>query len=92
MLLVRAENPDVQQLECSVFNGVYVTKDVDQQYLRLPDSLRNDDAKAVLFQNEMENPCSTHNEGYLALPAAQCRCRCQLRTTPSEYVFLYFVP
>ncbi len=30
---VRAENPDIQQFECSVFNGVYVTKDVDQQYL-----------------------------------------------------------
>lgn len=27
---VRAENPDIQQFECSVFNGVYVTKDVDQ--------------------------------------------------------------
>ena len=30
---VRAENPDIQQFECSVFNGVYVTKDVDQSYL-----------------------------------------------------------
>ncbi|XNM52174.1 hypothetical protein ACLK2I_12790 [Escherichia coli] len=30
---VRAENPDIQQFECSVFNGVYVTKDVDQGYL-----------------------------------------------------------
>ncbi len=30
---VRAENPDIQQFECSVFNGVYVTKDVDQTYL-----------------------------------------------------------
>ncbi|EBA5291356.1 amidophosphoribosyltransferase, partial [Salmonella enterica] len=59
---VRAENPDIQQFECSVFNGVYVTKDVDQQYLDFLDSLRNDDAKAVLFQNEMEN-LEMHNEG-----------------------------
>lgn len=35
---VRAENPDIQQFECSVFNGVYVTKDVDQQYLDFLDS------------------------------------------------------
>lgn len=35
---VRAENPDIQQFECSVFNGVYVTRDVDQQYLDYLDS------------------------------------------------------
>ena len=58
---VRAENPDIQQFECSVFNGVYVTRDVDQQYLDYLDSLRNDDAKAVQLQNEVENPVSyTH--------------------------------
>lgn len=49
---VRAENPDIQQFECSVFNGIYVTKDVDQQYLDYLDSLRNDDAKAVQLQND----------------------------------------
>ena len=30
---VREENPDITQFECSVFNGIYVTKDVDQSYL-----------------------------------------------------------
>ena len=59
---VRAENPDIQQFECSVFNGVYVTRDVDQQYLDYLDSLRNDDAKAVQLQNEVEN-LEMHNEG-----------------------------
>ncbi|MBZ4275055.1 hypothetical protein LAN30_20835, partial [Mycobacterium tuberculosis] len=59
---VRAENPDIQQFECSVFNGVYVTRDVDQQYLDYLDSLRNDDAKAVQLQNEGEN-LEMHNEG-----------------------------
>ena len=59
---VRAENPDIQQFECSVFNGVYVTKDVDQQYLDYLDSLRNDDAKAVQLQTEVEN-LEMHNEG-----------------------------
>ncbi len=33
---VRAENPDIQQFECSVFNGVYVTKDVDRALLDFP--------------------------------------------------------
>ena len=59
---VRAENPDIQQFECSVFNGVYVTKDVDQQYLDYLDSLRNDDAKAVQLQNDLES-LEMHNEG-----------------------------
>ena len=59
---VRAANPDIQQFECSVFNGVYVTRDVDQQYLDYLDSLRNDDAKAVQLQNEVEN-LEMHNEG-----------------------------
>lgn len=59
---VRAENPDIQQFECSVFNGVYVTKDVDLQYLEYLESLRSDDAKAVLLQNEAEN-LEMHNEG-----------------------------
>ena len=60
---VRAENPDIQQFECSVFNGVYVTKDVDQGYLDFLDTLRNDDAKAVQRQNEVEN-LEMHNEGW----------------------------
>jgi len=59
---VREENPDIEQFECSVFNGVYVTKDVDQQYLEYLQSLRNDDAKALQRQNEVEG-LEIHNEG-----------------------------
>jgi amidophosphoribosyltransferase len=59
---VREENPDIAQFECSVFNGVYVTKDVDQRYLEHIQSLRNDDAKALARQNEVEN-LEMHNEG-----------------------------
>lgn len=66
---VRAENPDIQQFECSVFNGVYVTRDVDQQYLDYLDSLRNDDAKAVQLQNEVEN-LEMHNEGKSSIAAS----------------------
>lgn len=59
---VCAENLDIQQFECLVFNGVYVTKDVDQGYFDFFDTLRNDDAKAVQRQNEVEN-FEMHNEG-----------------------------
>ncbi len=59
---VREDNPDIQQFESSVFNGIYVTKDVDQRYLDYLESLRNDDAKAVQMQNEVEN-LEMYNEG-----------------------------
>ena len=59
---VRVENPDITQFECSVFNGIYVTKDVDQEYLEYLESLRNDDSKAIQRQNEVEN-LEMHNEG-----------------------------
>ena len=59
---VREENPDITQFECSVFNGIYVTKDVDQSYLEYLESLRSDDAKGAAGQTEAEN-LELHNEG-----------------------------
>jgi len=59
---VREENPDIANFECSVFNGIYVTKDVDQQYLEYLQSLRNDDSKAIARQTEVEG-LELHNEG-----------------------------
>lgn len=59
---VHKENPDVAQFECSVFNGIYITKDVDQSYLEYLASLRNDDAKELCGQSEAEN-LEIHNEG-----------------------------
>jgi amidophosphoribosyltransferase len=38
-------NPDVAGFDCSVFNGEYVTGDVDQNYLDRVESLRNDEAQ-----------------------------------------------
>ncbi len=37
---VREENIDINNFECSVFNGVYVTKDIDQSYLDYLEDLR----------------------------------------------------
>lgn len=59
---VQGENPKITQFECSVFNGIYVTNDVDQVYLEYIDSLRKDDQKALLQQNETEN-LEMYNEG-----------------------------
>ncbi|MGR5235443.1 amidophosphoribosyltransferase [Vibrio alfacsensis] len=38
-------NQDITQFDTSVFNGEYVTGDINQQYLDFLDGLRNDDAK-----------------------------------------------
>jgi len=39
-------NSDIEQYECSVFNGEYVTGDVDEIYLKRLENSRNDAAKA----------------------------------------------
>ncbi|MCP4011313.1 MAG: amidophosphoribosyltransferase, partial [Proteobacteria bacterium] len=59
---VKEDNTDIEHFECSVFDGVYVTKDVDQNYLEYLESLRNDDAQALRGQQEAEN-LEMHNEG-----------------------------
>jgi amidophosphoribosyltransferase len=38
-------NPDMQHFECSVFNGEYITGDVDEMYLKRLELVRNDAAK-----------------------------------------------
>ncbi|MGB2105893.1 MAG: amidophosphoribosyltransferase [Porticoccaceae bacterium] len=38
-------NPEVKSFDCSVFNGHYVTGDVDESYLNHMHATRNDDAK-----------------------------------------------
>lgn len=57
---VREENPDITSFECSVFNGVYVTKDIDQAYLDYLENLRKDDQ--LKEHNEIEN-LEIYNEG-----------------------------
>lgn len=57
---VREENLDITTFECSVFNGIYVTKDVDQSYLNYLKNFRKENQ----FQayNEIEN-LEIYNEG-----------------------------
>lgn len=58
----RESNPEIQTFETSVFNGKYVTNDIDQDYLNYLDQLRNNDAKAVQAHEEVAN-LELHNEG-----------------------------
>ncbi|MGR5559665.1 amidophosphoribosyltransferase [Vibrio fortis] len=56
-------NQDITQFDTSVFNGEYVTGDIDQQYLDFLDALRNDDSK---IQREIQQDLANlelHNEG-----------------------------
>ncbi|OTA20422.1 amidophosphoribosyltransferase [Xenorhabdus beddingii] len=59
---VREENPDIEKFECSVFDGIYVTKDIDQTYLDYLENLRKDDALKVRGQSEIES-LEIYNEG-----------------------------
>ncbi len=56
-------NPEIKLFETSVFNGNYVTGDVNQEYLEYLDSLRSDDSKQ---QREILQDLANlelHNEG-----------------------------
>lgn len=44
-------NPEISRYECSVFDGKYVTGDVDEIYLKRLENLRNDSAKAFKKKN-----------------------------------------
>lgn len=43
----REGNPDITRYECSVFDGKYITGDVDEVYLRRLENARNDAAKSA---------------------------------------------
>ncbi len=60
---VQVGNPDITQFETSVFNGEYVTNDIDQEYLDYLDSLRNDDSKTMKEMKQELANLELHNEG-----------------------------
>lgn len=45
-------NPKIKQFECSVFNGEYITGDVDEIYLKRLENIRSDVAKALKKNGE----------------------------------------
>jgi amidophosphoribosyltransferase len=58
---VRQENPEITQFETSVFDGQYITGDIDQDYLNRIDQLRNDSAKSTR-ENAMSSGLEIHNQ------------------------------
>ncbi|MFT5312482.1 MAG: amidophosphoribosyltransferase [Paraglaciecola sp.] len=48
-------NPDIKRFETSVFDGNYITGDVDQRYLERIDTMRNEGAKNAGVQTELSN-------------------------------------
>jgi amidophosphoribosyltransferase len=60
----RSWNPEVENFDCSVFNGEYVTGGVDDRYLEHLDKLRSDNAKSkkksvtISEAEEISNGCS----------------------------------
>lgn len=49
-------NPDIKHFECSVFDGKYITGDVDTEYLQALEKARNDKAKSVSQRKKPEPP------------------------------------
>jgi amidophosphoribosyltransferase len=59
---VRAGNPDIKTFDTSVFNGNYVTNDINQDYLEKLDALRNNTSKEATDKNA-DSIIDMHNEG-----------------------------
>lgn len=58
---VREGNPALLEFDTAVFDGNYITGDVDQNYLESLESSRNDDAKAKK-NKPLDNGLEIHNE------------------------------
>ena len=52
---VKELNPKISTFECSVFDGKYVTNDIDEHYLQILEQKRSDANKANLSAKESEN-------------------------------------
>lgn len=59
---VQMENPQITHFDCSVFDGQYITGDIDENYLISLDKQRNDGKKTVQVQREAES-LDLYNEG-----------------------------
>jgi amidophosphoribosyltransferase len=59
---VRSENPEIKKFETSVFDGVYVTNDITQEYLNRLDAARNEASKQGKAA-QMAGNLETYNEG-----------------------------
>lgn len=59
---VSIANPEIKEFETSVFNGQYITNDIDQSYLEKLDAMRNNETKETSDKNA-DSVIDMHNEG-----------------------------
>ncbi|GHE77126.1 amidophosphoribosyltransferase [Thalassotalea profundi] len=59
---VSVTNPSIKGFETSVFNGQYITNDIDQGYLERLDAMRNNETKETSDKNA-DSIIDMHNEG-----------------------------
>ncbi len=59
---VRLENPGLTEFETSVFDGRYITGDIDDAYLDYLSEMRNDAAKAAKAWNDATENLEIYNE------------------------------
>ncbi|GAA5131548.1 amidophosphoribosyltransferase [Thalassotalea piscium] len=59
---VTLTNPSIKDFETSVFNGQYITKDIDQAYLERLDALRSNETKETSDKNA-DSIIDMYNEG-----------------------------
>jgi amidophosphoribosyltransferase len=52
---VRELNPEIKRFETSVFDGNYITGDIDNAYLQRIDNMRNEETKNEGVQSELSN-------------------------------------
>ncbi|MCI2283655.1 amidophosphoribosyltransferase, partial [Colwellia sp. MSW7] len=59
---IRVGNPEIQRFDTSVFDGVYVTNDIDNDYLEKLHAMRNNSSKESSDKNA-DSVIDMHNEG-----------------------------
>jgi len=59
---VNVANPEIKMFDTSVFNGEYITNDINQSYLDKLDALRNNESKETTDKNA-ESIIDMYNEG-----------------------------
>jgi amidophosphoribosyltransferase len=59
---VKIGNPDIQGFDMSVFDGRYITNDIDHSYLEKLDSMRNNETKETTDKNA-DSIIDIYNEG-----------------------------
>ena len=62
VLAVKEGNPEIKSFDTSVFDGIYVTNDIDSAYLEKLDALRNNTNKESSDKNA-DSVIDMHNEG-----------------------------